>query len=70
MEYVDAGRIVGLTVSGKTGDTDAGGGVREVVVDSLDGSYNSASKLDEEDEAVVSEERYGSILKSDFKSPG
>jgi hypothetical protein len=64
MEYVDAGRIVGLIVSDKTGDTDAGGGVKEVVVDSLDGSYISASRLDTEDEAVVSEEVNGSILKS------
>lgn len=42
----------------------------EIVVDSLDGSYNSASRLDAEDEAVVSEDVNGSILKSDFISPG
>jgi hypothetical protein len=70
IEYVDVGRIVGLTVSGKTGDIDAGGGVGEVVLGSLDGSYNPASRLDTEDEAVFSEEVYGSILKSDFRSPG
>ncbi len=68
MEYVDDGRIVDLGVSGKRGDTDAGGGVREVVVDSLDGSYNSAWKLDTEDDAVDSEGEYWSILKSGFKS--
>lgn len=62
MEYVNAGRIVDLTISGKAGDTDVGGRVREAVV--------STSRLDTEDEAVVSEEVYGSILTSDFKSLG
>jgi len=55
-----------MIVSGKTGATDAGGGVREVVVDSLDGSYNSGSRLDTDEEGVVPEEVYRSILKSDL----
>jgi hypothetical protein len=66
--YVDVGRIVDLGVSGMRGDTDAGGGVREVVVDSLDGLYNSAWKLDTEDDAVDSEGEYDSNLKSGLKS--
>lgn len=68
MEYVDAGRIVDLGVSGKRGDTDAGGGVTAVVVDSLDGLYNSAWKLDTEDDAVDSEGEYDSNFKSGLKS--
>jgi len=50
------------------GDTDAGGGVREVVVDSLDGLYNSAWKLDTDDDAMESEGEYDSSLKSGLKS--
>lgn len=57
-----------LVVSGKRGDTDAGGGVTEVTVHSLDGSYNSGSRLDTEDEAVDPEGEYGSTLKSGLKS--
>ena len=67
---MDVGRIVDLGVSGMRGDTDAGGGVREVVVDSLDGLYNSAWKLDTEVDAVVSEGEYDSNLKSGLKSLG
>lgn len=53
MTYVGAaGRIVGSTVPDKKGGTVAGGEVRVVVVNSLDGSYNSASRLEAEDEAV------------------
>jgi hypothetical protein len=68
VEYVDVGRIVDLGVSGMRGDTDAGGGVREVVVDSLDGLYNSSLKLDTDDDAMESEGEYDSSLKSGLKS--
>jgi len=68
VEYVDAGRIVDLGVSGKRGDTDAGGGVTAFVVDSLDGLYTSAWKLDTEDDAVDSEGEYDSNFKSGLKS--
>lgn len=68
MENVDVGRIVDLGVSGKRGETDAGGGVREVKVDSLDGLYNSSWKLDTEDDATESEGEYDSNLKSGLKS--
>lgn len=65
---MDVGRIVDLGVSGRRGDTVAGGGVREVVVDSLDELYNSGSRLDTEDDAVASEGEYDSNLKSGLKS--
>jgi len=42
--------------------------VTEVVVNSLDGLYISASRLDTEDDAGDCEGEYCSILKSGFKS--
>lgn len=62
---MDVGRIV---VSEKRAGTDAGGSVREVVLNSLDGLYNSAWKLGAEDDVVDSDGEYESNLRSGLKS--